>query len=420
MLKLQGIEGWEIFRDAGTGISLTFSDGKIKTKEESGEEGFGIRVVKQGKIGFAYCENKKDIHQAAKRAAALSRFSPKTKFTFPGKPTSAIPKLDLVDKKLDRIGAKELKGMIEQVKDGLKKYAGKPRISISKGIEHMTLENSSGFSGAYCSSAFSVYAEATSGDGFGFAYEDGIHLPKDFTVIGEKAGRMAKELIGAKKPAKGKYDVIFAQDALDELLDVLMPSFSGEWKRKNSSALADKTGERIADPTLSIYDDGLADASDQRPFDDEGIVSSRIPLIECGVLRNFIYDRETAALEKVDEQGFCNRAHYSAAPGLGESNIVIEGGDFTSLEEELDEYILIHSLHGSHTANTTTGDFGFEVNVAFKKDKNKKDPAPVRGFMLSGNVFKLLEGKLSIEKVVKTQGNLIAPRIAFEGLQVVS
>jgi PmbA protein len=161
-------------------------------------------------------------------------------------------------------------------------------------------------------------------------------------------------------------------------------------------------------------DNGLEEASERRPFDDEGIVSKKRELIDKGVVKNFIYDKEVAALAKVKKNGFCNRAHFSSSPGAGTSNVLIYPGKYSDLEQEIKDPLIVHSLHGSHTANTTTGDFGLEVNVAFHKGK------PVRGFMLSANIFKLLKQKILLEKNAICYGNLIAPRIAFTNMQVIS
>jgi PmbA protein len=410
--KSLGIEGYEIFNSKDCGISLTFSGGEIKSREQSSESGYGLRVLKNGRLGFSYCERESLIESAAKRAVKLSKFSPKTKFSFPK--ISKYPKLKLVDKKIIDMDANELKGILNQVRDGLIKYAKKTRIILSSGSEEISLKNDNGLDGSYKTTSISAYCEGMKEDGFGFGYYDGTHMPKDFTEIGERAGRMAKEMKDAKKLKKGEYRVVFRHTSMDELLNILLPSFSGENKRKKTTVLAEKKGKQAFNKKLSIYDDPLAQAGDARPFDDEGTRSKRIPLIENGIIKNFIYDRETAALEGIKKSGFCNRAHYSAMPGAGTSNIIINPGKYNDLEAELIDPLVVHSLHGSHTANTTTGDFGLEVNVAFYKNK------PVRGFLLSGNIFKLLKGKIYLGKKVKTQGSLIAPLLGFENMQVIS
>jgi len=413
-----GMDAYEVFHTISSGYSLSFSAGELKTKELTEESGYGMRVLKKGRLGFSYCDSLKDMDKAARHAIALSAFSKKTGFSFSSE--KKYPKTRTEDPAVASLEPSELKAMLSQVRDGIERHSKKARVILSSGYEDLTLANSQGFKGEYRSTGISAYAEAMKDDGFGFAYEDSISIPRDFTSIGDRAGSMAKAMKGAKKLKPGKYTAIFELSALDELLSVLLPSFSGDWKRKKTSLLADKTGKRVFNRSLSVYDDALSDGSDAKPFDDEGTPSRRIPLIEKGVVKNFIFDVETAALGKTNGSGFCARAHYSAPPGAGTSNIRIATGHYSDLEQELKDPLTIHSLHGSHTANTTTGDFGLEVNVAFHKASSGKDVSPIRGFMISGNIFKLLNGNIHIEKKARTLGSIISPRLAFDGVQVIS
>ena len=75
-------------------------------------------------------------------------------------------------------------------------------------------------------------------------------------------------------------------------------------------------------------------------------------------------------------------------------------------------------MHGSHTANATTGEFGLDVTVAFLVEKGKH--TPVRGFMLSGNVFEMFANIEAVEKEVHVLGGLVVPRMAFNGLKIVA
>jgi len=420
-----GIDGYEVFHTISSGYSLSFSAGELKSKELAEESGYGIRVLKKGRLGFSYCDSGKDLDKAARHATALSAFSTKTRFSFSpekkySKPKTQDTRPKTQDPRVASLGSRELKALLSQVRDGVEHYSKKARVILSSGWEDVVLSNSEGFKGGYRSTGISAYAEAMKDDGFGFAYEEGISMPKDFTSIGERAGSMAKAMKGARKLKPGKYTAIFELSALDELLSVLLPSFSGDWKRKKTSLLADKAGKKVFNKSLSIYDDALSEGSDAKPFDDEGTPSRRIPLVEKGVVKNFVFDRETAALGKTSGSGFCARAHYSAPPGAGTSNITISAGGYSDLEQELENPLVIHSLHGSHTANTTTGDFGLEVNVAFHKARSGKEPSPVRGFLISGNIFKLLNGNIYIEKKSRVLGSIIAPRLAFVGVQVIS
>jgi PmbA protein len=311
----------------------------------------------------------------------------------------------------------ELRGYVEEARKAAESHGGKSRIMLSCMNSSLELENTAGFSGAYDKTEFSIYAECMHGEAFGFAYATSNHAPAP-SLPGEtglEAADMAKAMWNASKPEAGSYTVVLEPEALDSVLEILIPSFSGDWKRRKVTRL--RQGARPFSDRFTLCDDGLAQGTDARPFDDEGTPSVRRPLVDRGRIASFLFDRETAALAHEDRSGACSREGYDSAPAINHSNIVISAGDRKDFSD-LGRHLEIHSMHGSHTANATTGDFGLDVSVAFLVEKGRR--VPVRGFMLSGNVFDMFADIEAIEKNVHILGGLVAPRMAFGGLKVVS
>lgn len=406
----------EIFYSANSDKSLLLSDNEIKIKQSSESSGYGIRVLHNGNIGFSYCQNEKLLKQTAEQAKKTAKFFVTSKFSFQKK--SSYPKLDIHDKKVEELDETELREMLYEIKTGMDKHAKKSRISINSGELEVAIANSNGLYANYKKTNMSVYAEAMLGKGYGFSYQQSMGLPKNLLKLGEDAGKMAKDMQYPKKVANGRYNVVFSADALHSLLGILLPSLSGDWKRRKISKLAEHTGKKIFDEKFSLYDDATIPASDSSPCDDEGTVSKRIALIENGVVKNFLYDLETSYLEGVKAEGACNRSDYSTVPSIGNKNIYIPPGNYGNFDDELKEFLLIKSMHGTHTSNLTTGDFGVEVNVGWHF-KNKKT-IPVRGFLIADNIFNVFNKIEGIEKQTTTYDNMIAPRIAFKEIQVVS
>ncbi|VVC04818.1 Zinc metalloprotease TldD [Candidatus Bilamarchaeum dharawalense] len=402
----------EIFSFSSKSTSLAFSGGELKTKETDSVTGYGIRVLHDGRLGFCYCQKESDLKKTIDNAREVSRFSAKTKFSFPEKSSFTMP--DTVDKSVDPEDFNSLKDFVESARSAAEIHGGKSRIICSADNSSIKLENTSGFLGEYGKSTFSIYAECMHDDGFGFAYCSSIKKPDSVSEIGSNAANMAKEMRGAKKPDPGSYLLVVDVEALDSILGPLLTSFSGDWKRRGVTKV---TKTKMFSDQLSIYEDGLAQATDSRPFDDEGTPSKQNKLIENGEVKSFLYDRETAALENVAESGACSRASYSSVPGIGSSNIVIEKGNCKDLAE-FGKHIELLSAHGSHTANLTSGDIGLEVSTAFLVENGKKKP--VKGFMLSGNLFEMFANIEAIESESKVYGSVIAPRIAFKNIKVVS
>jgi len=403
----------EIFRFDSSAIRLSYSGGELKTKEADSSTGFAVRVLEGGRIGFGHCQHESEIPSALERAKSLSRFSVRSGFSFAPKAEYAMP--EILDSSASTDDAEPLRGLVESARDAASSQGGNPRIISSFERADMRLENSEGFSGSYAKTVFSMYVECMHDDGFGFHYASMHRIPKDVAQFGTKAAEMASSMRKAGKPESGTYTIVMGPEALENLVDTLLPSLSGDWKRRGITLLAGK-GRRFSEK-LSIFDDALAPGVNARPFDDEGTPSARRALIEKGEVKSFLYDRETAALGNVQDSGACSRGSYDSPPGIGASNIVVAPGDWDDLAQ-IGRHLEIRSAHGSHTANPTTGDIGLEVSAGYLVDKGGKKP--IKGFMLSGNVFDMLSNVEGAEKAQQTFGSLIAPRMAFSGVRVVS
>jgi len=404
----------EIFFSNTRETNLDYSDNALKIKEFDESSGYGVRVMKKGKVGFSYCQKKEDIQKSMKNAEVISKYSMKSGFSFQGK--KRYPKVKTVDKKIESIDENELKDIVYAIKGEMEGYTKKCRISASSFSEGIIMENTEGLDASYRKTGMEIYAEAMKGKGFGYSYYAGISPVKNPEKIGRDAGKMAKDMEKPSKPKPGKYNVVLSPSAFSSIFGIITPSLSGDWKRRKITKLS--KNRKMFDSKFTVYDDPTSGQSAASPFDDEGTPSKRMPLIEKGVVKNFFYDRETAALEKVNNEGFCSRPDFSTPPGISHSNIIVKPGKYGSFENELKEFLFIESAFGTHTSNFTTGDFGVEVNVAFHVKNGKK--TPIRGFMLSDNVFNLFNRIIGIEKKAEDYDYLSYPRIAFGGAKVIS
>jgi len=405
----------EIYGISSDMLSMTYTGGALKVKESSRISGYGVRVLEKNRLGFSYCQKEDDIQEAIKRAKILSKASPKSGFSFSIK--SKYDNLDIFDRSIDPNDIEAYKGIVDQIRDAAASFKGEPRVMLTASRSKITLENSAGFIGSYKRTNLTAYVEAMDGDGYGYDYISATKSPKidKFISIGSNAAQMAKDMKGAKKPDPGSYLVVMELDTLSSLLDTLMPSFSGDWKRRKMTKLVN--GDKTFSEKLTLSEDGLAPGTDARPFDDEGTVSKRREMIGKGYVRSFLYDRETAALAKTKGCGSCSRDSFESVPYISPSNLVIDPGNVKDLAE-LGRHIEVHSAHGAHTANPTNGDIGLEVTVAFLSEMGVKKP--VRNFMLSANVFDLFRDIEAVESKQQIQGDLISPRIAFRSVKVVS
>ena len=121
------------------------------------------------------------------------------------------------------------------------------------------------------------------------------------------------------------YEVVLEPSAVATMLDYL--SFVGLGAKQvieGESFLATRTGERVADPRVTIADDAAHPYSIGIGFDFEGVAKRRVAVIDKGVATGPVTDRRTAKILKRPVTG-----HSSGSNEFGPyaANVVMEGGD---------------------------------------------------------------------------------------------
>ena len=138
--------------------------------------------------------------------------------------------------------------------------------------------------------------------------------------------------------------------ALAELLEYFaFDSFGGLGLIEERSYLSGRIGERIFAETVSIADDALDPRGLPKAFDFEGSPKQRVPLVEAGVARGVVWDRETATRA---QDGYASTGHappYSLRPyGPLALALSVAPGEAESVHELADavgEGIYVTRLH---------------------------------------------------------------------------
>ena len=71
-----GLNSWEVVAAQSYGHQIDIEGGKISLAAGGGEGGFGIRVVENGKFGFAYLVDVESADKAIKSALSIAKMSP--------------------------------------------------------------------------------------------------------------------------------------------------------------------------------------------------------------------------------------------------------------------------------------------------------------------------------------------------------
>lgn len=160
----------------------------------------------------------------------------------------------------------------------------------------------------------------------------------------------------------------------------------GDFNRKKTSAFADRIGQRVASPGVTVVDDGtLPERRGSINFDDEGTPSQRNLLIEDGILVGYLHDKLNARLMGMEPTGNGRRESYAHVPLPRMTNTFMLAGDDDpeDIVRSVDRGLYAVSFGGGQV-DITSGKFVFSASEAYLIE-NGRIGAPVKGATLIGN-----------------------------------
>ena len=221
-------------------------------------------------------------------------------------------------------------------------------------------------------------------------------------------GRKTNAFLHANQLQEKPPVVIIKPEPFAELLDhAFLSNLDVKRVEKGKSLFADKVDKQVLSSTVTITDDAqLPYGQHSHTIDFEGTPGQKTPLFQHGVLKNFIYDYNTALHAGKTPTG---NADFSA---IDFTNVVVEG-EF----QEVDHALIVDSVIGAHTAEEVSTDFSVTVDRAYLLKNGQK--VPVTGFMLSGKVLHALQNTVSIGKKIEARNGIYTGALATTGINVI-
>lgn len=210
----------------------------------------------------------------------------------------------------------------------------------------------------------------------------------DPAALALRAARRALDKLAAPTVRAGEMTVVlaaqaggtFVHEAVGHALeaDAILEGGSPHFARKMNRRVADSRVTVLDDPTRPGQRGSFT-------VDDEGTPARRTVLIENGVLRDYLFDRRTAARAGRRSNGHGRRESFAHVPIPRMSNTFIAPGpdDPREILKSVKRGLWVTRMGGGQV-NTTTGDFVFEVEEGHWIE-NGVPKHPVRGANLLGN-----------------------------------
>jgi PmbA protein len=137
----------------------------------------------------------------------------------------------------------------------------------------------------------------------------------DPVQLAETAAQKAVESAHPREIAPGKYTVILEPAAVLDIVGFMFWDYSGVAIMDQRSFLNDRIGTQLFGENINICDDAAHPLQAGSPFDGEGMLRQRVPMVENGVVKRVVYARATAQKMKTSE--YCGKVGTIMPTGHG-------------------------------------------------------------------------------------------------------
>jgi PmbA protein len=288
----------------------------------------------------------------------------------------------------------------------------------------VALANTSGFAGEYEGTGAALVCVPIAQSSAGMQrdhwmsaarHRDRLDSPEN---IGRTAAGRALRRLGARKIATCRVPVVFDPLCARSLMSHIFDAVAGGAIYRRSSFLVDQIGQSVASSNVTIVDDARMPAGlGSSPFDDEGVATQTTPIVENGVLRNYLHSAYTARKLGSRPTGNGSRA-ASGVVTIGPTNFYLKAGAYSPEEiiQSIKSGLYVMEAIG-FGVNTVTGDYSRgAVGIWIE---NGKFTYPVQEVTIASNLREMLKNIEMVGNDVTFVGSIAAPTLKI-GKMVIS
>ncbi len=398
-LTANGADAAELYFQHQRSNTLAMEDGIVSRANSRISQGVGLRVVVGEQTGYAFTEDLTlpSMRAAAQTAAAIAKgtsvtppvaFNPKQtgelySVTVPWSDVGIDQKLPLIqhvdsqarkaDPSIDKVSVYwadlDDRVMIATL-DGHLITDHRPMTRVSAQLTATRNgESQSGFSNVAAREDFSWYTHER--------LDAMVKEAVDRTLI----------LFDARRPPAGELPVILAAGASGILLhEAIGHGMEADFNRKGTSIYSDMMGKKVAEPFVTIVDQGtIPNERGALNYDDEGNACGRNVMVQDGILRSYLHDGISAAQYKVPLTGSGRRQSYRYAPMPRMTCTFMEDGPHTKDEiVAAVDHGIIAETYTNGQVQIGAGDYTFYVKNGWLVEKGKVT-APIKDVNIIGN-----------------------------------
>jgi len=383
---------------------VALEDGKVNKAYGNVDLGVGIRTVKGDQIGYGFTQEltEESMMAAASTAATIADASAKgtaeqfilqkhgdfypTKQLWTQVPLSS--KLPFVQSLNDKCFA--LSPLIVKVKAAMNDRQRRILVVTSDGVKAEDLQPKTYLYASVVAEKDGRREKAWwnlgGRKGFSFYTVDVID-----EIAREAVGR-AVTLFEAQKPPAGEMPVVLGPGVTGILLhESIGHGMEADFNRKKISTYADMIGRKVAEPFVTILDDGTNPHQlGSINVDDEANPAQKTVLVENGIMKSYLHSRISARHYKVAPTGNGRRQSYQYQPIPRMRNTYMLPGPASPADviKSVKKGIFVQDVSNGQV-KIGEGDFAFYVSQG-RLIEDGKLTAPIKDVNIIGNGPKML------------------------------
>lgn len=424
----------EVLVSRASSTSVRVYEGEVESLTSADSSGAGIRVIRDGRLGFAHCGSLDPDVLAATLVDARDNcaFGAPDEFNGLASP-DGVPVVPRDGWSEAVVGAPvetkvataiELERRVRALDD---RIVGVRSTSYGDAWGESVILSTAGISGRDRGASCSIATQPLARDGdqtqTGFGHDAGRDpAALDLEKVASEAVDRATRLLGATKPPSGRLTIVLEPRLAMTLLGIVSGMLAGDVVLKGRSPFAERVGEQIASPLLTLVDDPTRPESlGSEEIDGEGLACRRNDLVVDGVLSGFLRDSYTGRRTGSASTASAVRGTRSL-PGVGAQLLVVSPGTRTleQLIDDVDHGLFVNSFTGLHSGvNTVSGDFS--VGADGLMIRGGAIAEPVRELTLASTIQRLLldiaEVGADLEWLASGHGacSIVIPDVAVSG-----
>ncbi len=294
---------------------------------------------------------------------------------------------------------------------------------FDSGCYSVLFANSQGFSGEYAGTSYSLSVVPIAQNG-GLMQRDYWYTAnrrydklEEPESVGLTAARRALRRLGARKIKTTRAPVVFDPDLAGGLIRSMASAASGPALYRGASFLIGKLGTQVASPNVTIVDAGtIVGGLGSKPFDGEGLKTSRKAIVENGMLATYLLDTYSARKLKLAATGNAARS-VGEAPSVSPANLYLQPGPYSPAEiiRSVKQGLYVTELIG-FGINMVTGDYSRGAMGMWIE--NGELTYPVQEITIAGNLKDMFQSIEMIGNDLHWRSSTASPTIKISEMMI--